>query len=102
MDRAEILDKAKECVCGNREADYGSPERSFQAIADLWTAYLVNRTETFNGQPVIFAKDVAIMMVLFKMARLATGRFKADSWIDAAGYCACGGEIDSRNEDATR
>lgn len=97
MDRTEILAKAKECVCGNREADYGSPERSFQAIADLWTAYLVNRSETFDGAPVIFAKDVAAMMVLFKMARIATGRFKGDNWVDAAGYCACGAEIESNS-----
>ena len=45
IDRAEILNKAIECVCGNREADYGSPERSFQAIADFWSAYLSNRNE---------------------------------------------------------
>jgi hypothetical protein len=95
MDRAEILVKAQECVCGNREADYGSPERSFQAIADLWSAYLYNRQD-FDESYVINPKDVAVMMVLFKMARIATGRFKADSWVDAAGYCACGGEIEGK------
>ena len=26
MDRAEILDAAKRCVCGERELDYGTPE----------------------------------------------------------------------------
>jgi hypothetical protein len=95
MDRAEILAKAQECVCGNREADYGSPERSFQAIADLWSAYLYNR-QNFDEAYVINPKDVAVMMVLFKMARCATGRFKADNWVDAAGYCACGGEIEGK------
>lgn len=91
IDRAEILNKAIECVCGNREADYGSPERSFQAIADFWSAYLSNRNE--EDSTLIQPKDVAVMMVLFKMARLTTGRFTEDSWVDAAGYCACGGGI---------
>jgi hypothetical protein len=35
-------------------------------------------------------------MVLFKVARVATGHNKEDNWIDAAGYAACGGEIESK------
>ena len=38
------------------------------------------------------------MMVLFKMARVATGSYSADSWVDAAGYAACGGEIGSSKD----
>lgn len=40
MKREEILDAAKRCVCGDREQDYGSPERNFQTIAYLWETYL--------------------------------------------------------------
>ena len=43
MSRAEILDKAKECVCGQREQDYGKPEDSFAMIAALWKPYLKER-----------------------------------------------------------
>lgn len=40
MTREEVLETAKKCVCGDREQDYGSPERSFDVIARLWNAYL--------------------------------------------------------------
>ena len=41
--KEEILDKAKECVCGQREQDYGKPEDSFAMIAALWKPYLKER-----------------------------------------------------------
>lgn len=89
MTRAEILDSAKKCVCEDRESQYGSPEDSFKLIAELWTVYL-----DYRLSPV----DVAIMMTLLKIARIATGRFKADSYIDACGYIACAGEIAGKRE----
>lgn len=89
MTRAEILDRAKKCVCEDRESQYGSPEDSFELIAELWTVYL-----DYGLSPA----DVAIMMSLLKIARIATGRFKADSYIDACGYIACAGEIAGRGE----
>lgn len=84
MTRAEILDKAKETVTGHREQDYGSPESNFGLIGQLWTVYLDH---------LVTAQDVANMMTLFKIARIKTGRGTEDSYIDAAGYMACGGEI---------
>lgn len=87
--RADILDGAKKCVCEDRESQYGSPEDSFKLIAELWTVYL-----DYRLSPV----DVAIMMALLKLARIASGRFKADSYIDACGYIACAGEIAGRVE----
>ncbi|MGI5892864.1 MAG: DUF6378 domain-containing protein [Bacillota bacterium] len=85
MTRREILAEAEKCVCGDREEDYGSPENNFKAIATLWNAY----------KPCDFtAHDVAIMMALLKIGRIATGTFKADSYVDACGYLACGGEIE--------
>ena len=86
MKREEILDAAKRCVCGDREQDYGSPERNFQRIADFWQEYL--------GYPVT-PMDVAAMLALLKIARIASGHAKEDNWIDLAGYAACGGEIES-------
>lgn len=35
MTRAEILDKAKAVVTGQREQDYGSPESNFGLIGQL-------------------------------------------------------------------
>ena len=84
MKRDEILKTAESLICKDREADYGTPEDSFRAIAELWSVHL--------GETVT-AHDVAIMMALLKIARIQSGRFKADSYIDACGYLACAGEI---------
>lgn len=89
--RAYILERANECVNGDREGDYGSPEDSFQTIANLWIDYIhaISGGEVVN----LSAKDVAAMLALLKIARIATGHKKDDNWIDLAGYAACGGEI---------
>lgn len=84
MTRSEILQKAEQCVCGQREQDYGSPENNFQVIADLWSAY---KDVDFT------ATDVAMMMALLKIARIRSGTATEDSFVDLAGYAACGGEI---------
>lgn len=91
MKRAEILEAAQKCVCGQREQDYGTPEDNFTLIASLWTVYTHAH---------ISAKDVAVMMALLKIARIKHGD-KADSFIDLAGYAACAGEIGTRHEQST-
>lgn len=90
--REVILDAAKACVCGDRDREYGNPEDSFLLIAELWTAFLSDRL----GPHIILPHEVAAMMALLKIARIATGHGKMDSWIDLAGYAACGGELDGR------
>lgn len=98
MKRAEILDKAKECVCGQREQDYGSPENNFQLIADLWNNYLYSGM-TFEPAVAVKLKinstDVAMMMALLKIARIKNGGGTGDSFVDLAGYAACGGELNN-------
>ena len=86
MNRLDTLKAAAECVCGSREEDYGSPEDNFAVIAALWTAY--------TGAD-ITPKDVAMMMALLKIARAKVGS-KPDTYIDLAGYAACGAEISAR------
>lgn len=86
MNRLDTLKAAAECVCGSREEDYGSPEDNFAVIAALWTAY--------TGTDVT-PKDVAMMMALLKIARAKAGS-KPDTYIDLAGYAACGAEISER------
>lgn len=87
MTRKEILAAAEAIVCGDRDKQYGSPEDSFNAIADLWNAYILRKTR-------LSPKDVANMLILMKIARNLCGKEKADNWIDIAGYAACGGEVD--------
>ena len=73
---------AKSIVTGER---YGTPEQNFHTIAKMWSAYLRIK---------VTAKDVAAMMILLKVARIASGHGSEDSWVDVAGYAACGGELD--------
>ena len=88
MKREEILDTAKEIVTGARETTYGSPEDCFTTIAGLWGSYL-NTT--------ISTTDVAMLMVLLKVARSRGNAGYADNYVDIAGYAACAGEL----QDAT-
>lgn len=97
LTRADILHAAEKCVCGQRETDYGTPEDNFETIAELWEAYL-NKACTRGVNVRVEAKDVAVMMALLKIARIAAGGGKADSWIDLAGYAACGAECEGVTE----
>ena len=83
MNRAEILEQARKCVCGERDREYGTPENNFALIGELWAVY------TGHGYT---AKDVAMMLALLKVARIKAG-VKDDSFVDLAGYAACAGEI---------
>lgn len=94
--RADILHEAERCVYGQREQDYGSPENNFETIGLLWGVYLRAahpELAKVMGMNHINAKDVAIMMALLKVARIAKGNGTVDSFVDCCGYIACGGEI---------
>lgn len=81
--RREILTDAAVCVCSDRNLMYGEPEDNFDVIAAMWSAYLGTT---------VAAADVAAMMILFKVARIATAEKPSrDSYVDIAGYAACGG-----------
>lgn len=87
-DRAALLRKAEEIISFNREGSYGTPEDSFAAIGELWNDYLGR-----DLQRTLKPGDVAVMMILLKIARLKTGGLdQTDSWLDIAGYAACGFE----------
>lgn len=90
--REEILAGARACVLQDRNRAYGGPEDSFSLIAGFWTVYL--------GQEVT-AVQVAHMMALMKMARLTANPTHMDSYIDLAGYAACGAEVASASINPT-
>jgi hypothetical protein len=96
-----ILEKAGDIVYGAREEDYGAPRKNWEDIAALWNAYFDSikmRPEVmFTGLPHneclhhsfrINAQDAAQMMILMKIARLATNQAHQDSLLDVAGYAA--------------
>ena len=96
--RERVLSAARACVCGDREQDYGSPENNFRTIASLWNSYLYGAGLMENPTPRVWKglkpKDVAAMLALLKVARIARNRPKQDNWIDLAGYAACGAELE--------
>lgn len=81
--RASVLNEANKIVNGERANTYGGPENSFKTIAALWTAY-----SGVQHSPA----DVAVYLALLKVARLKNSPSHRDSWVDLAGYAACGAE----------
>ena len=92
MTRHDILMKSDEIVNGSREQDYGSPENNFKTISIMWNAY-IKSVKRDHLEPY----DVAAMLGLLKIARIAGGHNKEDNWIDLAGYAACGGELQNKD-----
>lgn len=85
MTRKELLQKAEKCVNGDRDLKYGKPENNFKLIAAYWGVHL---------GIYLTPKEVAVMLALMKIARLKSSEFESeDSWVDLAGYAACGAEI---------
>jgi hypothetical protein len=83
--RTSVLTEANKIVNGERANTYGGPEDSFRTISALWSAYLK------MSAPLLTA-DVAAMLALLKIARLQQSPGHRDSWVDLAGYAACGAE----------
>lgn len=84
ISRSKVLGAAAACVNGGRDQQYGEPLIVFDHISRLWTAHL--------GIPITPAK-VAQLMILMKVARAGANPAHADSWVDIAGYAACGAEV---------
>ena len=91
--RAEFLETVRNFVCKDRNVTHGDAEDNFRVIAELWNVYMRNsKGEELNN------KDVAIMMCLFKVARLMANPKNMENWHDLAGYAACGGGIVKKSQ----
>lgn len=71
---------------GQREAAYGAPGKDFQRTAGMWSSYL--RMKLKPGMD-ITPEDMAAMMVMLKLSRLAETPHHHDSKVDAIGYMIC-------------
>ena len=78
------LSTAEGILCGAREDEYGDKKTNHNNIATLWSAYLEKE---------ITAHDVAILMVLLKVARAKFGHPSMDTYIDMVGYSSIAGEL---------
>ena len=103
--RETILSEVKKIICDDRNEQYGEPEDSFKNIAEYWHTYLEHNCLVPDTGFHITERDVAIMMVLFKLGRMETSYFASyDSFIDAIGYMTCATDIEypkSRDGDKT-
>jgi hypothetical protein len=89
--RDEILQLARTAV-GDRGRKYGEPEQSFEKIAVLWNGWLkIRKAGELDGV------DVAVMLALMKVGRIAGDPSYLDGWVDLCGYGACGGELAGRD-----
>lgn len=84
MTRSDTLHLALQAVCADREATHGPAGATLGRTAALWSAFLGMDVAPYQ---------VAAMLALVKLARLAANPGHGDSWVDLAGYAAIGAEI---------
>lgn len=80
-----ILEEVDKIISGERQDTYGNPEDSFAIIGSFWSVYLHYR---YSFEHEIKPEDVAIMMSLFKHARMLGQKYSRDNIVDAVGYLA--------------
>ena len=81
------LEKADSIINGERQSQYGAPEDSFALIADYWNTYLIHTKVDIDATP-LDSSDIAIMMALFKIARMSGQKWAPDNAVDCCGYLA--------------
>jgi len=95
----DCLDEAKATICGERQDQYGSPEDSFALVAKYWNTYLLEVQKKilvaagfdlrdYKLVDLLETKDIAHMMILFKMARVQGQKPSRDSYVGICGYAA--------------
>ena len=83
MKKHEALKAAAKTV-EKRGESYGDVRENHERIASLWSVVL--------GQD-ISPERVVLCMTCVKVARLIQTPDHEDSWVDIAGYGACGAEV---------
>ena len=86
LNTKDLLTTAMQLVGGDRHKDYGDKVKNHKNIAKLWAAY---------KDVEITPHDVAIMMVLLKIARTKLGAVSSDTYIDGSAYMSIAGECKS-------
>jgi hypothetical protein len=80
----DICYRAGDLVGGEKRRQHGDPEAVHAGVAALWSTYLGHR---------LTAHDVAILMILLKVARTTTGTHNIDDYIDIAGYAGIAAKL---------
>lgn len=98
--RELVLELAKDAVLRQRNNTYGPPTQDFDRAARMLNAlgFAVLKPIDFETDEVldIEAHHVAMIQMVVKLSRLTWSPLHMDSWVDLAGYAACGYECSER------
>lgn len=102
-ERGNVLLEAHKIINGGRQQRYGNHEDTHGVIAELWNGYMRAKNATIWGAdaepmrlPQLEPKDVALMMVLFKIGRELNGAGCKDNLVDSAGYIALAADMNEQ------
>jgi hypothetical protein len=85
--RAAVLQEAESLINGDRNNEYGDPNDDFNKTAKMWDIYLKS---VYENRSYLLPHDVAALMSMLKLSRIAWSPDRRDNWVDLAGYAACG------------
>lgn len=94
MKAIPIIEKAGGLVGGDRKSAYGDVTTGLTRIAAIWNGILI--ASGVDPSRPLNAHDVANMMEGLKIARRYTGPYRADNYIDGAGWAAVAGEAGAK------
>lgn len=94
MKAKAITEAAATAVSGARHVSYGDPSIGLERVAAIWNGILV-AAGAYPARP-LNAHDVANLMEGLKIARRYTGPYRADNYIDGAGWAAVAGEAGAK------
>lgn len=86
--RADTLEAAQSLITGDRAASYGDFTVEATRLGRAWGALL--------GIDDVPPHQVAAMLAALKLVRATNpfGPAHQDNWVDAAGYCGLGAQVD--------
>jgi hypothetical protein len=90
MKAEQIASRAAELIGGDRDKMHGDRRINFDNIARLWSAWFANKRSL---SIYLHGSDVAELMALLKIGRMASGEYNVDDAIDGCGYIALAGEL---------
>ena len=99
--REEVLNTARRLVMGDRNRTYGPPTEDFARTARILTAMGLRMVGADGKVRDLAAHDHALILLAVKLSRLCNDPQHQDSWVDVAGYAACGWECVPPTESKT-
>lgn len=90
--REVVLRGATEAVMRQRNNTYGPPTQDFRRTAGVLNALGYRFEDSSGTLREIDPHDVAMIQQAVKLSRLTWSPGNLDSWMDIAGYAACGYE----------